>query len=419
MNKLRNKTLEEVATLIMGQSPNSAYYSEEQVGYKFLQGCAEFGKKYPRAVLYCTHPNKISPPNSILFSVRAPVGRINLADDEYCIGRGLAAIVAQKIELDYLYQYMLFKGEQLRNVSQGSTFEAINSKDLRQVSLRITPSRAEQTRIASVLSCTDRAIEQTEAIIAKQQLIKSGLMQDLLSKGIDEHGNIRFEATHEFKDSPLGRIPKEWDVVRLGAIKNLITSGPRGWAKYYSTEGALFLRIGNLTREHINLRLDNLIYVNPPETSEGIRTALEEDDVLISITADLGIIGVVPPDFGEAFINQHLALVRLDKGKILPRWVAHYLSGYAGQCQFQKLNESGAKAGLNLPTINQLCVAQPKDKNEQQFITDAIDRCVESIDGEKKTLTKYQSLKRGLMRDLLTGKVSTESLLSDKTTASV
>jgi type I restriction enzyme S subunit len=192
------------------------------------------------------------------------------------------------------------------------------------------PGKDQQNRIAAVLSCIGRMIEQTEALIANQQRIKIGLMQDLLTKGIDEHGNVRSEATHEFKDSPLGRIPKDWDVVRLGAIKNLITSGPRGWAKYYSRQGALFLRIGNLTREHINLRLDNLIYVNPPETSEGIRTELQEGDVLISITADLGIIGVIPPEFGLAFVNQHIALVRLDEEQILPRWVAHYLSDYAG-----------------------------------------------------------------------------------------
>jgi type I restriction enzyme S subunit len=260
-------------------------------------------------------------------------------------------------------------------------------------------------------------IEQTEALIANQQRIKIGLMQDLLTKGIDEHGNVRSEATHEFKDSPLGRIPKDWDVVRFGAIKNLITSGPRGWAKYYSRQGALFLRIGNLTREHINLRLDNLIYVNPPETSEGIRTELQEGDVLISITADLGIIGVIPPEFGLAFVNQHIALVRLDEEQILPRWVAHYLSDYAGQSQFQRLNESGAKAGLNLATISKLSVAQPKNKDEQQFIADAIDRCTDSIDAEKKILAKYQSLKQGLMQDLLTGEVSVEILLEEHITA--
>ena len=73
-------------------------------------------------------------------------------------------------------------------------------------------AKPEQTKIAEILSTVDRSIEQTEVLIAKQQRIKTGLMQDLLTRGIDEHGNLRSEQTHQFKDSPLGRIPVEWDV---------------------------------------------------------------------------------------------------------------------------------------------------------------------------------------------------------------
>ena len=85
--------------------------------------------------------------------------------------------------------------------------------------MQIVPtSKPEQTKIAEILSTVDRAIEQTEALIAKQQRIKTGLMQDLLTRGIDEHGNLRSEQTHKFKDSPLGRIPVEWDAKELGTV---------------------------------------------------------------------------------------------------------------------------------------------------------------------------------------------------------
>ena len=174
-----------------------------------------------------------------------------------------------------------------------------------------TPPPDEQAKIAEVLSTVDRAIEQTEALIAKQQRIKTGLMQDLLTRGIDEHGNLRSEQTHEFKDSPLGRIPVEWDIAPLGSVAESVTSGSRGWAKYYRKEGALFIRIGNLTREHINLRLDDLVFVQPPESAEGLRTAVQAGDLLISVTADLGIIGVIPKGFVQGYVNQHIALARL------------------------------------------------------------------------------------------------------------
>ena len=104
-----------------------------------------------------------------------------------------------------------------------------------------TPPPDEQAKIAEVLSTVDRAIEQTEALIAKQQRIKTGLMQDLLTRGIDEHGNLRSEQTHKFKDSPLGRIPVEWDIASVGSVTKSVTSGSRGWAKYYSEAGALFI----------------------------------------------------------------------------------------------------------------------------------------------------------------------------------
>lgn len=89
----------------------------------------------------------------------------------------------------------------------------------------------------------------------------------------------------------------------------MITSGSRGWARYYSDEGAKFIRIGNLTRDHINLRFDSLVHVSIPSGGEGgSRTDLREGgDLLISITADLGIIGVVPRDLGSSYINQHIA----------------------------------------------------------------------------------------------------------------
>ena len=95
--------------------------------------------------------------------------------------------------------------------------------------------KPEQTKIAEILSTVDRAIEQTEALIAKQQRIKTGLMQDLLTRGIDEHGNLRSEETHQFKDSPLGRIPVEWELCKLGELANFVNGNSfnaRDWKEH-------------------------------------------------------------------------------------------------------------------------------------------------------------------------------------------
>ena len=277
-----------------------------------------------------------------------------------------------------------------------------------------TPPIAEQAKIAEVLSTVDRAIEETEALIAKQQRIKTGLMQDLLTRGIDEHGNLRSEQTHKFKDSPLRRIPVEWDIASVGSVAKSVTSGSRGWAKYYSEEGALFIRIGNLTREHINLRLDDLVFVQPPESAEGLRTAVQAGDLLISVTADLGIVGVIPKGFVEGYVNQHIALVRLLPADVSARFVGWCLSNWEGRAQFDRLNESGAKAGLNLPTVRSLLFPRPNDVDEQHRIAVAIDACVRTADQHACSLQKLRALKRGLMQDLLTGDRRVTALLEQR-----
>jgi type I restriction enzyme S subunit len=302
----------------------------------------------------------------------------------------------------------------LKGQTSGSGIPHVDKEMLGKLEiLKLPPD--EQRLVAKILSKLDRAIEQTEALITKQQRIKVGLMQDLLTKGIDEHGNIRSEATHAFKNSPLGRIPVEWDVQPLGMVARQVTSGSRGWARYYSNEGAIFLRIGNLTREHINLRLEDLVYVQVAESSEGQRTAVQEGDLLISITADLGIIGVIPTDFGEAYVNQHIALVRLDSEVAYPRFVGHLLSGQFGRSQIDSLNESGAKAGLNLPTVEKLLIATPK-MNEQVRIAETLDATDKQIKSYKSQLKKLGHEKAGLMHDLLTGERRVTPLLAQAPT---
>lgn len=105
-------------------------------------------------------------------------------------------------------------------------------------------------------------------------------------------------------------LPEGWEWCRIWSIANLITSGSRDWAKYYSEDGAIFVTMGNLSRGNYKLRMDTIRYVNPPKDGEGNRTRLEENDLLISITGDVGNLGLVPENFGRAYINQHTALLR-------------------------------------------------------------------------------------------------------------
>ena len=156
-----------------------------------------------------------------------------------------------------------------------------------------------------------------------------------------------------FTDEPFA-IPDSWTWVVLGQITDLITSGSRDWAKHYSDSGAIFVRMGNLVKGDYRLRLDSIQHVSPPAGGEGTRTRLETWDVLVSITGDVGMLGLIPEGFGEAYINQHTALARpcsVLKGRYLPE----FLRSDFAQSQFQE-----PQRGVKKP--NPSCAPTPVGK---------------------------------------------------------
>ncbi|KDE54501.1 hypothetical protein EI28_00580, partial [Methanoculleus sp. MH98A] len=174
--------------------------------------------------------------------------------------------------------------------------------------LRLPPAE-EQRRIAAVLSTIDEAIEKTEALIDKLRQVKAGLMQDLLTKGIDEEGRVRSEETHAFKDSEIGRVPVEWEISSIGQVATFVGSGitPSGGSRVYKANGIPFLRSQNI---HVGgLRLDNVACIDEKIHNSMQRTKLQPYDVLLNITgASIGRCTFVPQDFGEGNVNQHVCI---------------------------------------------------------------------------------------------------------------
>lgn len=203
----------------------------------------------------------------------------------------------------------------------------------------------------------------------------------------------------------LGELPADWAVVPLGKFEPFITSGSRGWAAYYADIGSTFLRITNLSRSCIYPSLKDLRYVAvPPDNSEGIRTALKAGDVLISITADIGIVGLVTEAVAlPAYINQHIALVRLAADAVNSRYVAYFLAGAAAQRRFKSMTDAGAKAGMNLAGVREVLAALPPSTNEQAAIAGALTDADALIDSLEQLLTKKRQIKQGAMQELLTG----------------
>jgi len=171
--------LKEIAEIIMGQSPPSKTYNSVGKGLPFLQGKAEFGEIFPEPKKYCTQPIKIAEAGDILFSVRAPVGDVNLSNQKYCIGRGLAAIRVDSdlINNFYLFNYLNFARNIITEFGEGSTFKAINKQLLEDLKIPYLDI-SEQREIADILKTIDQKIEIEE----KKKTLYEELFRSMLDK---------------------------------------------------------------------------------------------------------------------------------------------------------------------------------------------------------------------------------------------
>lgn len=185
------KTIGEMATITMGQSPPSSTVSDDGEGLPFIQGNAEFGARYPKLRQFAADCPKVVEGGDILLSVRAPVGEVNVAPERLCIGRGLAGLRPTDGDHDFLYYALGGLAPVFARLSQGSTFDAINGKDLRSIPL-LVPPHDEQRRIAEVLRSVDVAIASADLALMQAKVVRRTTINELLSSGgeLAEQGRL-------------------------------------------------------------------------------------------------------------------------------------------------------------------------------------------------------------------------------------
>ena len=206
----------------------------------------------------------------------------------------------------------------------------------------------------------------------KQRLVSEGkIKRDKHESVIFRRDNSHYEKLdgieHCIDDEIPFDIPETWAWSRLGSLVQVITSGSRDWAKYYSKTGSLFLRMGNLSRNSFELRLNNLQRVQLPEKTEGTRTSLQAGDLLFSITGEVGMLGLIPEGFETAYINQHTAMIRflpLMRNNYLPYFL---LTDYAQKCY--KSNQHGIKNSFRLDSISDILVPIPPLCEQKRIIS--------------------------------------------------
>lgn len=171
-----------ISEIILGQSPPSTTYNRKGEGVPFLQGNAEFGDTFPTPLIFCSAPKKRVRAHDILISVRAPVGDVNIAPFECCIGRGLAGIRGREGVLDqkYLFYSLRRNANSLQSLSTGSTFKAVRKQDIERLAI-LLPPLPEQRQVASILTTVDTRLDLLRRRKERLRRIKRGLMNDLLT----------------------------------------------------------------------------------------------------------------------------------------------------------------------------------------------------------------------------------------------
>ena len=181
---MKYKALKDIATITMGQSPDSSSYNEEKNGIPFYQGNADFGELYPTARVWCSKPQKIAKENDILISVRAPIGALNYATEECCIGRGLAAITIENdFERNYVFHFLKAQNKELNNKGTGSTFKAISKSVLEEIQVPVI-SKEQQEISMKLLDIIEQIIRQRKQELQKlDELIKARFVEMFYDKG--------------------------------------------------------------------------------------------------------------------------------------------------------------------------------------------------------------------------------------------
>lgn len=350
------KKLQDCATIIAGQSPESKYYNSTGEGIPFFQGKADFGELYPKVRVYCSSPTKIAQYNDILLSVRAPVGPTNLSPGTVCIGRGLAAIRPDdSLDLKYLLYYFRYFETQLSAKGTGTTFKAINQKLIKNLEIPIPPLN-EQSRIVAhieeLFSELDKAVDTLKTTKEQLEVYRQAVLVDIFSQ-----------------EYPLRQL-KEISVALSGfAFKS----------KNYTPDGKYtVIKIGNVKDGYLDFSRDK---TRTNEVTDKIlqKYLLKQGDCLITLTGtrgkrDYGFVSMIERQT-DYLLNQRVAALRFDTMIALPEFFRYYLSSLNYRNQFFKYETGNVGQGnVGIKALCEPAVPCPPLDTQKKIVDQISDR---------------------------------------------
>ncbi|WP_439875413.1 restriction endonuclease subunit S [Bacillus mycoides] len=353
------------------------------------------------------HKNYEIQEGDVLLTIVGTLGRVAEVpklDTKFTVQRSVA-ILRTKIDLvtpRYLRYYMESSDfqNQLKVRSNVTAQAGIYLGELGKLQIRF-PNLHEQSKIVSILSSVDEAIEKTEAIIQQTEGVKKGLMQQLLTKGI---GHSRFKKTK------IGEIPEKWELLSIGAIAKL-QGGYAFKSKDYITEGIQLIRISNLFGKFLNLAKDPVyLPLSYKEDYEGC--VLKEGDLIICMTGtvgkeDYGHVVKIPQDSKPFLLNQRVGRFILQKQGVDRNFLYWFLASRLFLDVIYSFGNGTKQANLSAKQIESVLIPLPP-KEEQMKISEVLDSIDKKVEIEKDKLYKLQEIKQGLMQSLLAGHVRVE-----------
>lgn len=391
------------ATLNMGQSPNSEDCNMDGNGYPFLQGNAEFGTMSPTAKQYCPIPRKLANEGDLLFSVRAPVGALNVADKVYGIGRGLCSLTSNsQMTQSFLWWVLPSYKYQLDAISTGSTFEAVSAEQVSNL-LFALPTYGEQAQIANFLN---HETAQIDTLIDKQQTLiqllkekRQAVISHAVTKGLNPDAPMKDSGVEW-----LGEVPEHWS---FATIRRYLLEHRQGYytSDPYVDDGTKLLRITDL-RELGEIDIKECPMVSRSQSLKNY--LLKEGDVVFARTGGAGSFGVVPK------LKEDIAYASyLIRFRFLPRFfTTEYLRFMLIADSFQLAVKSNIHGGvtqnIHAEDIKNTFVASPPLEEQNKisaYLITQTNSYADLIKKAEQAIQLMQERRTALISAAVTGKI--------------
>jgi type I restriction enzyme S subunit len=392
--------------LLNGGTPNTQVPKYWDGSIPWITGADVVNQKIENIRRYITEKavedssTSVIPKECLLVVTRTGVGKLAITPFDVAVSQDITGVIPKTdYDIEYLFWVLNASRNYFQNLTQGTSINGITRNDLTQFKFAVPPL-PEQRRIAAVLSTIDEAIEKTEALIAKLRQVKAGLMQDLLTKGIDEEGRVRSEETHAFKDSEIGRVPVEWEVALLN---DLLEQTSQIIPERTPNRIFKYIDVSSISRDA--LQISSFQEFKGKFAPSRARRLIKKDDIIFStVRPYLKQISLVPEVFNGELCSTAFCVSRCDKSKLFYHFCFYYLT----QDGFIR-RVSRYESGSNYPAVldkhiqNQVFPLPPLP--EQHRIAAVLTAADDRIAREEAYRDKLLAVKEGLMADLLAGRV--------------